>query len=212
MFDGVRDFLLHGSWTEYPTPVTIGVFVVFCALGVAFGIPKTLLAPIAGALFGVYTGLVVAMTGTVLGSLLALGIGRRLGRERVRRLLHRKQALADLDARLTRHGVVPVAILRLVPVLPGSVVNYGAAATGIRTSHFALGSTIGLLPATVVQVAAGASVRDGLSMPVLVSATAGVLLVLGAMVWARRRSEAKAGAERAETEAAPVSEGPVAAA
>lgn len=189
MVDAVQDFLRHGAWTDYPTPVVVAVFTVICIVGVAFFVPKTLLAPVAGALFGAFLGTVVAMTGTTLGSVLALMIGRRLGRERVRGWLHRRQALADLDARLTRHGLVPVALLRLVPVMPGFVVNYGAAATGIRTLHFTVGTVIGLLPATMLQVAAGASVRTGFSASVVVTATAGVLLVLAALLVVRRRAD-----------------------
>ncbi|WTW98120.1 TVP38/TMEM64 family protein [Streptomycetaceae bacterium NBC_01309] len=190
--DALRDWLTHGAWTEYPTPVVITLFIVICALCVAFFVPKTLLAPAAGALFGAVTGTAVAMTGTVLGSVIALGVGRRMGRDRVRGWMHRKQALADLDARLTRHGVLPVVVLRLVPVMPGFVVNYGSAATGIRVRHFVIGSVIGLLPATMVQVAAGASVRNGLSVPVVVMATVGVLLIAVATLFFRGRGKALA--------------------
>lgn len=204
MWDAVQDFLRHGAWTEYPTPVVVAVFILISIVGVAFFVPKTLLAPIAGALFGAVLGTVVAMVGATLGSVLALLVGRRLGRERVRGWLHRKQALADLDARLTRHGIVPVALLRLVPVMPGFVVNYGAAATGIRTLHFTVGTVIGLLPATMVQVAAGASVRTGFSTSVVVTATAGVLLVLGALLVVRHRADKAALAQDAAPETADV--------
>lgn len=198
MLDAVRDFLHDGAWTDYPTPVVVGLFTVICAIGVAFFIPKTLFAPAAGALFGAVNGTIIAMTGATLGSLLALAVGRRLGRERVRGWLHRKQALADLDARLTRHGVLPVAVLRLVPVMPGFVVNYGSAATGIRTLHFAAGTVLGLLPATMLQVAAGASVRNGLSTPVVITATVGVLLITVTTLLVKRRFGGKPAPE-AET-------------
>ncbi|HSA52616.1 MAG TPA: TVP38/TMEM64 family protein [Yinghuangia sp.] len=191
MLDAVRDFLHHGAWTDYPTPVVVGVFIVICAIGVAFFVPKTVLAPAAGALFGAVNGTIITVTGATLGSVLALHIGRRLGRERVRAWLHRKQSLADLDARLTRHGVLPVAVLRLVPVIPGFVVNYGSAATGIRTLHFTVGTAVGLVPVTMFQVAAGASVRSGLSTPVVVTATAGGLLVLAAPLIVRRLQAGK---------------------
>ncbi|NUU22526.1 MAG: TVP38/TMEM64 family protein [Streptomycetaceae bacterium] len=198
--DALRDWLTDGAWTHYPTPIVITLFILICAVCVAFFIPKTLLAPAAGALFGAITGTAVAMTGTVLGSVLALFVGRRMGRERVRGWLHRKQALADLDARLTRHGVLPVAVLRLIPVMPGFVVNYGAAATGIRVRHFVVGSSIGLLPATMLQVAAGASVRDGVSTSVVVTATAGLLLIVVATLVVRRRRGGPAEGEAAEAE------------
>jgi uncharacterized membrane protein YdjX (TVP38/TMEM64 family) len=202
--DALRDWLTDGAWTHYPTPVVIVLFILICAVCVAFFVPKTLLAPAAGALFGAVTGTVAAMTGTVLGSVLALFVGRRMGRERVRGWLHRKQALADLDARLTRHGVLPVMVLRLIPVMPGFVVNYGAAATGIRVRHFVVGSCIGLLPATMLQVAAGASVRNGLSTSVVVTATAGTVLIVVATVLVRRRIGTAGDAEHpADEPAAP---------
>ncbi|MCF2525965.1 TVP38/TMEM64 family protein [Yinghuangia soli] len=192
--DALRDTLYNGAWTEYPTPVVISLFIVICTLGVAFFVPKTLLAPAAGALFGALTGTAVAMAGAILGSLLAFWIGRRLGRERVRGWLHRKQALADLDARLTRHGLLPVVVLRLVPVMPGFVVNYGAAATGIRVRHFGVGSAIGLLPATMVQCAAGASVREGVTPSVVVTLTLGILAVAIATLLIKRSRSRSVGA------------------
>ncbi|GAA4972327.1 hypothetical protein GCM10023205_43050 [Yinghuangia aomiensis] len=204
----LRDFLDHGFWTHYPTPVVMLFFVAICIVGVAFFIPKTLFAPAAGALFGAFLGTIVAMVGATLGSLLALAVGRRLGRARVRRWLHRKQALADLDARLTRHGVVPVILLRLVPIMPGFVVNYGSAATGIRTKHFAVGTVIGLLPATMVQVAAGASVRNGLSMPVVLTAAVGMLAVAGAGLWFRGRGKAAVAEEPADNTDAAADDAP----
>jgi uncharacterized membrane protein YdjX (TVP38/TMEM64 family) len=191
--DALRDHLDHGAWTHWPMPVSVTLFVLVCAVGVVILVPKSLFAPVAGALFGAIGGTVVTLVGATLGALLSLYIGRRVGRERISGWLHKREALAVLDRRLSRNGLVPITILRMIPVLPSSVVSYGAAATGIRTGHFALGTALGMLPTTLVQCAAGASVRNGLSTPVVVSVFAGcVLLALGTLVVRRRSGQSAA--------------------
>ncbi|MFI6581530.1 TVP38/TMEM64 family protein [Embleya sp. NPDC050493] len=223
MLDSLRDFLDHGAWTHWPLPVSVTIFVVVCALGVAAFVPKSLFAPIAGALFGAIGGTVVTLVGATLGALISLYLGRRLGRERISGWLHKREALAVLDRRLSRNGLVPITILRMIPVIPSSVVSYGAAATGIRTGQFLLGTALGMLPMTLVQCAAGASVRSGLSTPVVVSVFVGCVSLALVMVAVRRRggepeptgspasaSASAAGRGSAAGEASVVGEGSVA--
>ncbi|MYS84211.1 TVP38/TMEM64 family protein [Embleya scabrispora] len=197
LLDSLRDFLDHGAWTHWPLPVSAAIFIVVCALSVTAFVPKSLFAPIAGALFGAIGGTVVTLAGATLGALISLYLGRRVGRERIGGWLHKREALAVLDRRLSRNGLVPITILRMIPVIPSSVVSYGAAATGIRTGQFLLGTALGMLPMTLVQCAAGASVRSGLSTPVVVSVFVGCVSLALAMVAVRRRGEdsAPAGAE-----------------
>ncbi|WP_406299057.1 TVP38/TMEM64 family protein [Embleya sp. NBC_00888] len=187
LLDSLRDFLDHGAWTNWPLPVSVAIFTVVCALGVAALVPKSLFAPVAGALFGAIGGTVVTLVGATLGAVISLYLGRRLGRERISGWLHKREALAELDRRLSRNGLVPITILRMIPVIPSSVVSYGAAATAIRTGHFVIGTALGMLPMTLVQCAAGASVRHGLSTPVVVSVFVGCVSLALAMVAVRRR-------------------------
>ncbi|MYW02869.1 TVP38/TMEM64 family protein [Streptomyces sp. SID3343] len=203
--DALRDFLDHGAWTHWPMPVSVTLFVLVCAVGVVVLVPKSLFAPVAGALFGAIGGTVVTLIGATLGALASLYIGRSLGRERISGWLHKREALAVLDRRLTRNGLVPITILRMIPVIPSSVVSYGAAATGIRTGHFVIGTALGMLPMTLVQCAAGASVRNGLSTPVVVSVFVGcVLLALGTLVVRRRGAQPAAPPEGSAHTVAPV--------
>ncbi|MET7297548.1 TVP38/TMEM64 family protein [Embleya sp. NPDC005575] len=207
LLDSLRDFLDHGAWTHWPLPVSVAIFIVVCALSVVALVPKSLFAPVAGALFGAIGGTMVTLAGATLGAMISLYLGRRMGRERISGWLHKREALAVLDRRLSRNGLVPITILRMIPVIPSSVVSYGAAATGIRTGHFLLGTALGMLPMTMVQCAAGASVRSGLSTPVVVGVFVGCVSLALAMVVVRRRGEASA---PATSEAAVTSQSSVA--
>lgn len=202
LLDALRDFLDHGAWTQWPLPASVAVFVLVCAVGVTALVPKSLFAPVAGALFGAIGGTVVTLIGATLGALISLYLGRRLGRERIGGWLHKREALAVLDRKLSRNGLVPITVLRMIPVLPSSVVSYGAAATRISTSHFTIGTALGMLPMTLVQCAAGASVRHGLSTPVVVSVFVGCVLLALGMVAVRRR-----GGEPSATVAPPAADG-----
>jgi uncharacterized membrane protein YdjX (TVP38/TMEM64 family) len=222
--ESLRSWLNDGAWTSWPLPLTIAVFLVVCAVGVMVLIPKTLFAPAAGALFGLSTGLVVCVVGATIGGWLSFVVGRRIGRERVRgwlfpedgptgpSRLHRlitlvrrrkpdaearrgRELLAGLDARLARDGIVPIMVMRMIPVLPASAVNWGAAATSVRVGHFVVGTALGLVPMTMVQVAAGASLRDGVSIPVIAAVFGGCAVTGVAMYFVQRK---KAGAPSAD--------------
>ena len=114
-------------------------------------------------------------------------IGRKLGRETVRRLAG--QRVNELSRRLARRGLVTVAFVRMLPIAPFSVVNVVAGASHIRWSDFLLGTIIGLLPGittlTFFVDRAIAAIRDPGAGTFALLAVAVAILV--ALVWVLRR-------------------------
>lgn len=116
-------------------------------------LPKNALSTTAGLVFGFATGLLVVWCGAVAGALIAFGLARWLGRGRDRIGGGR---LERLDALLARHGLLGSVLVRLVPVLPFTAVNYGSGFTSLRVRHYVLGTAVGILPGSVVFVGLGA--------------------------------------------------------
>lgn len=84
-----------------------------------------------------------------------------------------------------------MVVVRLVPVVPFTAINYTAGLTGIRFWHYTLGTALGIVPGTVAYVALGTYGTTPGSWPFLVAAGALVLLSVGGLLATRGRRWAK---------------------
>ncbi|SER73671.1 TVP38/TMEM64 family protein [Lentzea albida] len=156
------------------------VFVAVCALGTAVFFPKPVLATAAGLLFGVGWGSVLAIAGFTAGAMIAFTVARVLGRDTVKGWLGER--LAVLERVFARRGVEATLVIRLLPVLPFTLANYGAGVTAVRGRHFALGTALGLVPSTVLAAVLGDALSDlGSPRSLVALAIWAVLAALG--VW-----------------------------
>ena len=138
------------------------VFVVGYAVLVLVPTPASVLTILAGALFGVWWGTLLAWAGALLGACGGFLIGRRLGRSAVDRLLHGR--LQQADAVLARHGLVAVLAVRLVPLFPFTPLNYAAGLLGVRARDYVVGTAVGIVPGALAYAAVGASGADPLGI------------------------------------------------
>jgi len=129
--------LRHSAWAP---AVVASLFVA----GGLLLVPVTLLIVVTAATFGPLLGGVYAMTGALLSAAAGYGIGHALGRHRVRRWFGSR--LNRVGKRLSRHGVLVVAAVRLLPLAPYSVVNVAAGASDVGLRAFLIGTAIGMLP------------------------------------------------------------------
>ena len=173
------------------------MFVGLYALITLVPVPKNVLSAAGGLVFGLLAGIVLVWVAATLGALAAFGLGRLLGRDAVERLTStRVQRVDDLIA---RRGLLAVILVRLVPVVPFTAINYTAGLTGVQLWQYAVGTAVGIVPGTVAYVALGTYGDAPGSLPFLLSAAALVLLTAGGLIFARRR---RWGGERpVETEA-----------
>ena len=109
---------------------------------------------IAGALFGLVTGVVIVSFASSIGATLAFAIARYLFREAVRRRFER--ALVAIDKGIEKDGAFYLFALRLVPAFPFFAINLAMSVTPIRTWTFYWVSQVGMLLGTIVYVNAGA--------------------------------------------------------
>ncbi len=107
-------------------------------------LPLTVLIGVTGLVFGPWWGVVHAMTGALSSAALLYLIGRWIGRERVARYGGRR--LNGASRRLARAGIVGMAVIRLVPFAPYSLINLAAGASQLAFHHYLIGTAIGLLP------------------------------------------------------------------
>jgi uncharacterized membrane protein YdjX (TVP38/TMEM64 family) len=120
---------------------------VACALLV---VPAWPLRVGAGFVYGPILGLAVALPASLAGALLAFAAGRLVFRERIARWIEADRRLGALDDAIGARGRWVVLLLRLSPLVPNEVVNYGLGATRVRWQDYALASFAGMLPLTAM--------------------------------------------------------------
>ena len=103
--------------------VITAIFVV----GSLVMVPVTLMILATALSFGPVSGFFLALTGSLLGGLAGFGAGRLLGREAIQRL--GGDRVNRLNRRLAKRGWLTMALVRVVPVAPFTVVNLMAGAT-----------------------------------------------------------------------------------
>jgi len=166
--------------------------VVYVAIHVALTlvpVSKNLLSGVAGALFGLAGGIAISWVASMLSALVGFAIARRLGRETVAGITGPRVELAEDLMR--RQGVAAVVVARLTPVLPFTIVNYGAGLSAVSMRDLLLGTAIGIVPGTVAYAALGASA--GRDAEVFLAAVAiGFLLFVGSVAMVRRMARRSA--------------------
>lgn len=157
-------------------------------LGSLIAIPLSLLVVATLLVFGPVLGFCYALVGAELGAILTYGIGSLLGQDTVRSLAGSK--LESVSRQLARQGLLAVAIVRLLPIAPFTVVNVVAGASHIRFRDFALGSVLGLAPGILAlalfsdRLAAVVQEPSGGRLAVLVAVVAALVLVgIGVKRW-----------------------------
>ncbi len=161
------------------------IYVVMHVLLTLVPVSKNLLSGVAGALFGLAGGIAISWLASMLSALVGFAIARRLGRETVATMTGPR--LARVEDVMRHQGVAAVVVARLTPVLPFTIVNYGAGVSAVSMRDFVLGTAVGIVPGTVGYAALGASAGRDATTFVAAGVVAAVLLV-GSVLVGRRMS------------------------
>ncbi len=126
----------------------VPTFVAAYVVAVTFGLPASPFTLAGGALFGVWRGFLLNWLGASLGAFLAFLFAGSLCKEACRALLGRR---AETMERLAaEHGFLGTLRLRLLPVVPFSLLNFAAALAGVRRREYLAATVLGIIPGTAV--------------------------------------------------------------
>ena len=144
---------LAGAYEARPWVTVLSFFGVY-VLAAALSIPGALILTLAaGAMFGLWVGLLVVSFASSLGALLAFLASRYLLRDMIQTRF--RKSLAPINEGVARDGTFYLLTLRLVPVFPFWLINLLMGLTPIGAGRFYLVSQIGMLAGTAVYVNAG---------------------------------------------------------
>jgi uncharacterized membrane protein YdjX (TVP38/TMEM64 family) len=144
--------------------------------------------------FDPLTAIAIAMTGALLNAAAVYFAGAKTIRGRAERSFG--DAIARVRNALQGRGVVAIAMLRMLPIAPFSLVNVAAGSIGVPFRDFILGTALGLAPGVVLICLFGNELKDLVRdpSPGRVLAVAGMAVVWVLLSLAIQRFVARRGA------------------
>jgi uncharacterized membrane protein YdjX (TVP38/TMEM64 family) len=124
-------------------------------------VPRTFMAVAGGLLFGAVGGFFWATIGSTLGAVAGFILARYVNGGLLEP--ERMPKLGPLLVKAEAGGWRAVAALRLIPVIPQPVTNYGLGLTRLSLWSYTLGTLVGSIPMTIAYVEFGAAGEEMLS-------------------------------------------------
>ncbi len=149
--------------------------------------PAEIVDAAAGFAYGFFPALALMMLGWLLSGLLCFAVGRSVARPLLDRWFGRER-FERTEAAIERGGATLLLAVRLLPIVPFSLVSYAAGAARVPAWRFAWTTVVGYLPITAMAVYLGTRL-EGLSLtdPLVLGVVAGLLLLLLGGHWVMRR-------------------------
>lgn len=139
------------------------VFIVLYVVAVVFMLPASALTIGAGALFGSVLGISVVSIASTLGAGISFLVSRYFARAAAANWLAKSGRFQQLDQLTEKHGAMIVALTRLVPIFPFTLLNYGFGLTRVPFGTYLFWSWLCMLPGTALYVVGADAITKGVS-------------------------------------------------
>ena len=193
---GAFDAAVHGDTAGVRSHVKeLGVAgpLLIVALAVIHSVvfyPAEIVDAAAGFVYGFFPALALMMLGWLLSGLLCFAVGRSVARPLLDRWFG-SERFERTEAAIERGGATLLLAVRLLPIVPFSLVSYAAGAARVPVWRFAWTTVVGYLPITALAVYFGTRL-EGLSLtdPLVLGSAAALLALLLIGHWVMRRGGA----------------------
>ena len=123
-------------------------FLFMYALATILFVPTMIFTLAGGALFGPVFGTMLSLLGATFGASCAFCISRYLMFDRLSTTKNRP--IAKIIQGVEGRGWMFVALIRLIPIIPFNLVNYGLGITRIKFSHYLIITLVFLIPTEIL--------------------------------------------------------------
>lgn len=156
--------------------------------------PAEIVDAAAGYAYGFFPAMALMMTGWLLNGLVCWAIGHRVARPLLDRWFG-EERFERAEGAIERGGATLLIAMRLIPILPFSIVSYAAGAARVPLWRFVWTTMVGYLPITAISVYFGTRL-EGLSLtdPLVLGSALALLALLGAGHWVMRRQARRSSA------------------
>jgi uncharacterized membrane protein YdjX (TVP38/TMEM64 family) len=140
--------------------------------------PAEIVDAAAGFLYGFFPALALMMAGWTVSGLISFAIGRSLARPLLDRWFG-EERFERAEAAIERGGATLLLAMRLIPIVPFSLISYAAGAARVPTWRFIWTTVVGYLPITAIAVYFGTKL-EGMSLtdPLVLGSAAALLALL----------------------------------
>ena len=156
--------LALAAWIRGAGVLGAVLFVGVYVLGAVFLLPGSLLTLAAGFAYGPVLGTLVAWPAATLAATVAFLIGRFVARDWVRQRVAAHPRFSAIDRGIGTNGFKIVLLLRLSPIFPFNLLNYGLGLTGVPTHHYVAASLLGMLPGAALYTYLGSLVTSAAAL------------------------------------------------
>lgn len=152
------------------------LFVAVAALFTAIGLPRQVVAFLAGYAFGLVEGGLLGLLGALLGCMGAFYYARLFGRRVIAGRFPGR--VRKIDEFIHEHPLTMTLLIRLLPVGSNLVTNLAAGVSSVRPVPFFAGSALGYVPQTVIFALVGSGIavqpviRIGLAVALFIASGA----------------------------------------
>ncbi|WP_367606374.1 TVP38/TMEM64 family protein [Legionella sp. W05-934-2] len=145
-----NDILIWIKSLGWAAPV---FFCFFYMLATLFFMPTLVITFAGGAVFGPVLGTILNLTGATLGATAAFCLSRYIARKWIYRFNHYK--IGQLIRVFDRRGWPFLAFLRVVPIIPFNLVNYGLGLTNMKLRDYVIITVLFLTPPEIIYTSCG---------------------------------------------------------
>lgn len=136
------------------------LFVCAATFAAVLFVPGSVIIMSAGFVYGFPLGSLIGLVAISAGAWAAYLSGRLLVRDWAAAQISRRPRLHAIDRAVDQQALVLVALTRLSLIIPYNVLNYVFGATAVKTLPYVLGTTVGMIPATILYTYLGTLARD----------------------------------------------------
>ncbi len=160
------------------------IYIFLYSIGTILLFPSTPLNVSGGLIFGFTWGLFWTAIAAIFAAIISFIYARYLGQHWVRQRF--SNYLHTLDGEINKGGMWYIFAIRLLPLIPYGIVNYGAGLTSVTGRDYLFGTILGTIPGILPFVMMGAGLAEGDIFPVTIALSLAGLLLMGA-TWLKNR-------------------------
>lgn len=188
------------NWAERHPAIAPAIYVLCVVVATVLFVPGSGSMMIAGFLFGLVSGFLLAAIGIAVGAQFAFLVGRKGARHWVENKVASNRRLLAIESGLREEAFLIVVLTRLSLVIPFNLLNYAYGVTSVRPKVHFLATALGMLPAVALYVYLGTLARDlgqilsGEATPTELGywiAAAGITVIV-VLTWAIHRTASRA--------------------
>lgn len=180
---GVKPEVLRDGVTKLGIFAPI-IYIFLYGIGTILLLPSTPLNVSGGLIFGFTWGLFWTAIAAIFAAIISFIYARFLGQNWVKQRFG--NYLQTLDGEIEKGGMWYIFAIRLLPLIPYGIVNYGAGLTSVTGRDYIFGTVLGTIPGILPFVMMGAGLAQGNMLPVTIALSLAGLLLAGA-TWFKNR-------------------------